>query len=256
MPRPPSVYDSPRYYEIAFSYRDVKREVDFIEEVISKYSRTPVRSVLELAAGSSPYMLEFSGRGYKYVGIELNKRMVAYSRSRAKRERINAIFVNADMRDFLLRGKVDMAYLLLGSLYLKSDEELIKHLKSVSAALEPGGLYILEGAVSFFDSEIRRQSWTIKEGDLSVKATYDPEPLDKKKGIYSELITLDVNDGHKSFTLEERVSKKVFDIETFLSLVRKEGNFSNVASFSNFNTRRKPTPDGRNILVLRKNKTR
>lgn len=80
--------------------------------------------------------------------------------------------------------------------------------------------------------------------------------MDKKKGIYSELITLDVNDGHKSFTLEERVSKKVFDIETFLSLVRKEGNFSNVASFSNFNTRRKPTPDGRNILVLRKNKTR
>ncbi len=32
-----SLYDYPRYYEIAFSFRDIKQEIDFFEECFRRY---------------------------------------------------------------------------------------------------------------------------------------------------------------------------------------------------------------------------
>jgi hypothetical protein len=54
------VYDQPLYYEIAFSYQDVKRQVDFFEEVARKYSKVPVRRFLDIACGPSPQLRELA----------------------------------------------------------------------------------------------------------------------------------------------------------------------------------------------------
>ena len=61
-----SIYSFPHYYEIAFSYRDIPAEVDVMEEAIAKYSKIPVNTVLELACGNSPHMLELIDRGTYY----------------------------------------------------------------------------------------------------------------------------------------------------------------------------------------------
>ena len=39
---PLNLYDYPRYYEIAFSYRDIGKEVDVMEECIRRFSKIPV----------------------------------------------------------------------------------------------------------------------------------------------------------------------------------------------------------------------
>ena len=52
------VYDNPHYYEIAFAFRDISAEVDFLEQVIRQYSRVEVGTFLELASGNSPHMRE------------------------------------------------------------------------------------------------------------------------------------------------------------------------------------------------------
>jgi len=63
-----SIYSYPHYYEIAFSYRDIPGEVDVMEQAMAKYSKIPVKTVLELACGNGPHMLEFMDRGYEYWG--------------------------------------------------------------------------------------------------------------------------------------------------------------------------------------------
>ena len=45
------VYDSPKYYELAFSYRNIAHEVDTFEECIRRHSRVPVDAFLELVSG-------------------------------------------------------------------------------------------------------------------------------------------------------------------------------------------------------------
>ena len=45
------VYNNPKYYEIAFSYRDIAAEVDVFEQVIEAYGFIPVSMVFEIGCG-------------------------------------------------------------------------------------------------------------------------------------------------------------------------------------------------------------
>ena len=75
------VYNHPRYYEIAFNFRDIPAEVSLFEECIKRYSDIPVKSVLEMGCGNCPHLVEMVSRGYKYTGLDLNDKMLDYSRS-------------------------------------------------------------------------------------------------------------------------------------------------------------------------------
>ncbi len=46
-----AIYDAPHYYETAFSYRNIAREVDVLEECIRRFDDAPVRRALVYVAG-------------------------------------------------------------------------------------------------------------------------------------------------------------------------------------------------------------
>jgi SAM-dependent methyltransferase len=246
------LYDRPDYYDVAFSFRNIKHEVDFLEKVIKKFSGIPVRTIFELAAGNSPYMEEVAGRGYRYVGLELNKKMIAFSKEKAARRSIRARFICGDMKNFLMTTKVDLACVLLGSLYVNSDSDLIHHLKSAGKVLKPGALYILDGVVEFFPGQIKRQSWTMKDKNIIVKTIFIPQVIDDVENLYDEKIILQVTKDGKTFLVEQDEIKKRFNKKDFLAIVKKEGSFQYIGSFANFNIGQKPRKNARNILVLRK----
>lgn len=253
MSRPSQLYKHPDYYDIAFSYRDIRKEVGFFEKVIARYSKIPVKSVLEIAAGNSPYMIELSRRGYEYVGVELSGEMVTFAKSVAASKRAKAKLVQADLREFSIRNKVDFAYILLGSLYVRSRTDLVSHLGSVARAVRPGGLYVLEGAVKFFESEIRRQSWVVKKGDIIVKTEYIPKLINKARGLYKEEINLKVKDRSGIHYIQQEDTKKIFSFGEFMDVIRREGNFTYAGSFCNFDIKEAPRRNGRNLLVLVRN---
>jgi len=53
-----NLYKNPKYYEIAFSFRNIPQEVDFFESAIKKFSKIKVKKVFELASGNSPYLVD------------------------------------------------------------------------------------------------------------------------------------------------------------------------------------------------------
>ena len=77
------LYNHPKYYEIAFSFRDIPAEVDVFEGCFKRFSKIPVKSVLELGSGNSPHMDELAKRGYRYNGLDLSKAMLKYARQKA-----------------------------------------------------------------------------------------------------------------------------------------------------------------------------
>lgn len=246
------IYDRPEYYDIAFSFRDIKKEVDFLEAVIKKYSRIRVRSVLELAAGNAPYLAELSKRGYYYSGLDSNATMIRYARRKAKMLRTKPGFIKGDLKRFSRARKVELVFLLLGSLYVKSDQELLEHLRSVSQALRKGGLYLLDGAVGFFPGDIRKQSWTMQRNGIVVKTMYDPQAIDVKNDLYEERIAIEVTANGKKVKWEQRMVKKIYTIQHFLKIVAKEGALKMAGAFADFSMHKKPRRRRRNILVLRK----
>lgn len=247
------IYDYPKYYEIAFSFRNIKKEVDFLEAAIKKYSRAKVQTVLELASGNSPYLKELNKRGYRYMGLDSSAAMIRYAKNKARALRAHAVFIKGDMGKFSLTRKADIAIVLSGSLYgVKTDKAFLRHLHSVSRALRKGGLYLLDGVVKFFPGNVEKQSWIMKKGGIVIKTTYFSRIVNKKNNLCDESILLEIMENGEKTRLEQHAMKKSYPLQRFLDLVKQQGDFEIVGSFSDFSIHKKPRKNARNILLLRK----
>lgn len=230
------IYDNPEYYEIAFSFRDIPREVDVLEECIEQYSRTPVRRMLELACGPAPHMLELMRRNYDYVGLDLNRQMLDYATSKARTAGFSPTLIQEDLLHFSLSNKVDFAFVLLGSLYARNTQDLLNHFDSVADALNPGGLYLLDWCLQFSALTEDSNSWVIEKDRLRVETTYAMKNIDPAGQTFDEIIRLAArNADGAEFTLEEIHRRRAIYPQEFLLLLEKTGRFEFVGWWNNWN---------------------
>jgi SAM-dependent methyltransferase len=213
------VYDHPRYYEIAFSFRDIPHEVDVFEECIRRHARVPVHTVLELACGNSPHMPELLNRGYRYVGLDLNDQMLAYGRRKAAASE-QVTLVKADMCHFDLRESAEFAFVALGSLYAQTTKDLLAHFSSVARVVPTGGLYLLDWCVYFGALSGTQESWETEQQGIHVKATVSGQIVDPVEQLYEETITLDVTEDGRSTRYGGTDAKRIVHPQEFLLLVR------------------------------------
>jgi SAM-dependent methyltransferase len=246
-------YQYPQYYAIALAPSDPRREIDFFETAIEKFSKGKVRRVFELGAGTAPYLEEWHKRGYAYCGLDLSPAMVEFGREKARRLGIKGAFVLGDMRD-LDRGlgPFDLAYVLLGSLYVRSNDEFVDHLDRMAAVLASGGLYLLDSFVWFRIFHDYKRSWTRRKGGVTVRTRYRAELTDPVAQTYDECLTFNVDDHGKSVVINGRVPAKVFFPQEFLALVELSGRFEFLGWYNDFSFAAELKPEGRHLTILRK----
>ncbi|MBI4480416.1 MAG: class I SAM-dependent methyltransferase [Acidobacteria bacterium] len=250
---PSGIYTHPLYYAIAFDFRDMPREVDFFEAAARKFSKTPVRNVLELASGPGPYLEEWHRRGYRYCGLDSSAKMLDYVRQRAAREHIPVKLLRANMNRFTWSGScVDLAYVLLGSFFASSNLQFLKHLDCVAGAVRRGGLYLLDGVVWFHSRQDRSENWTISRNGINVRCRVRWSPSNEELQTVREDITLDVRAAGVRKQLQESVVKKLFFPQEFLSLVDRHGKFTFCGWFKDFDLAKPAGSQGRSIVVLRR----
>jgi SAM-dependent methyltransferase len=247
-------YRYPEYYDIAFGVEDAGREVDFFEEAVRRFSGVPVRRVFEIACGTAPYLEEWHRRGYRYCGLDLSPAMLEAARAKSDGLGIAADFVAADMRNFdpAAIGPADLAYVLLGSIYVGSNREFLDHLDRVAEVLPAGRLYLLDSVVWFELWSDYRRRWTRRRGGVTVRMTYRAEPIDLVAQTYNEFVTLEVDDHGTKHRIESRVPTKIFFPQEFLCLVELNRRFDFVGWFNDFDVAAPVTPEGRHVAVLRK----
>jgi len=248
-----NVYQRPEYYEIAFDFRDLRKEVDFFEAAIRKFSSIKVHSVFELGAGTCPYLEEWHRRGYRYFGLDASPEMIEFSLRRAKELQADLTLFRGDMARFALGSrKVDLAYVLLGSLFVRTNSEFFSHLDCVAKVLKRGGLYVLDGVVRFNILAEHEERWTMKRRGIPVRTTYRPELVDPLEQTCIEHVTLEVDDHGKKTTLESELERKPFFPQEFLLLMQKHKRFQFVGWFMDFELRKPRSVSGRPIVILRK----
>src|SRR5436305_7960974 len=183
-------YRYPEYFDIAFAVDDVAREVGFFAAAIERFSGVPVRRVFEIACGTAPYLAEWHRRGYRYCGLDLSPAMLAAARAKAAHLAIPAEFVESDMRAFDAAsvGPAQLAYVLLGSVYVGSNREFLGHLDQVAEVLPSGGLYLLDSVVWFDLFGGRRRGWTRRRGGITVRMSYRAEIIDAIAQTYDECV--------------------------------------------------------------------
>jgi SAM-dependent methyltransferase len=246
-------YRYPTYYEIAFASRDFGREVDFFETAIARFSRAAVHTVFELGAGTAPYLEEWHARGFRYCGLDLSPAMLDFARGKARRQGIDASFVEGNMRrlDPGL-GPFDLAYVLLGSLYVRSNPEFVDHLDRMAGLLESGALYLLDSFVWFRMFHDYRRSWVRRRAGITVRTRYRAEISDAIAQTYDECLSLSVNDHGRDIAVAGRVPAKVFFPQEFLCLVELSRRFEFIGWYNDFSLTAPLRPEGRHIAVLRR----
>lgn len=254
-----TIYKHPLYYEIAFSFFDPKEQVDNFEELIEKFSKIKVKRFLDIACGPSLQLREIARRGCEAIGLDSSPEMLAYLRKKAQEEELRIETVQADMCNFRLEKKVDFAFIMMGSLVGESNERFLNHLDSVAASLKKGGLYFIQNkAIDWTSTD--EQSWTMERNGITVKTTFRIRFKDILNQIYTEGITIEVNDHGqvKKFTDEEEL-KYIFPQE-FKALIKLNGKFEFLGWWEGTESRwfldkpleKAKTPSNINMVLLRR----
>lgn len=168
------VYSAPRLYDLAFSYRDYDREARFLLDLYrAQRGRDPQR-FLELGAGPARHAIAMAKAGLSAVALDLAPEMAAYGLAETKKSGVGLEYLTADMVGFELSAPVDLAATMLCSAtYILEDEDFVRHLRAVAAALSPGGLYVIElPHPSELDGRPKTKStWTMSDaaGKLEVE---------------------------------------------------------------------------------------
>lgn len=250
-----SIYDNPFYYDVAFSFRNISKEVDFFERCFRKFSKIKVKKVLDIGCGPSPYMMELAKRGYAFTGLDLSKSMLEYSLKKARETGVKIKTIHADMRNFKNREKVDFAFCMLGSVEAESNKDLLSHLDSIAACLKNSGIYLIDAAVQFDWTRAGSESWTVIKDGLVVNVSWSATPVNYVEQKKIEKITVEaVESGKSKMFRNEKISKMIFPQE-FLELVEKNGKFEFIGWYNNFDLAQpleKATGFNRPMTVLRR----
>lgn len=249
------VYSKPLYYEIAFDFVDIKKQIRLFESFIEKYSSIPVKRFLDIGCGPSKQLIELSEQGYQSVGLDLSAEMLKYLKGIAKVKGLDIETVKVNFVDFKLSKKVDFACMLMGTIsYIDSNDTFTKHLNSVAYNLNKGGLYLIENIIIDWSSPkmFKPQTWSIKQDGITVKTTYKIYPKDTLKQTVTTQLNLDINDNGKKITLPSSYTSKIIFPEEMKELVKNQGQFELVGWFERYSTKPLKTIVPDNILLLRK----
>ena len=222
------IYEHPLYYEIAFSFFDPKKQIDCFEEIIARFSKIRVNRFLDIACGPSLQLREIARRGYEAVGLDLSNEMLEYLRKKAEEEGVKIETIQADLTNFRLRRKADFAFIMMGSFEFKSNEDLLKHLDSVAASLNKGGLYFIQNMCLNWRidwTKGQKQEWVMERDGIAVKVTFEIHVKDVINQIVTEKTVLEVDDDGKKRTFVEEEDLKLIFPQEFKLLVNLNGKF-------------------------------
>jgi SAM-dependent methyltransferase len=262
--RVPGIYDEPEFYEAACAYRDVPVEVSALLRWSEKHrvaTAGPLRAVLELAAGPAEHARELARRGLDATALDLSPAMCARAGDLAAAAGVSLAVVQADMRDFSLPGRFDLAVTMLNSLcHLLTLDDMVQHLASVARHLVPGGLYIAEFAhpADYLSAERRTSSeWStdVRDGTVSVRWGGGRDEIDPITQVTREHVSVTYRKrGGAVRTVTDVVPNRFWSATEMAAALRLTGGLVLAASYGDFDTDSPvDAPEAwRMILVLRR----
>jgi len=173
-------YDEVAGYDAIFD-EGTAVEADFLEAVAARHVRSRGRSVLEPACGSGRLALELARRGWRVTGTDRSAPMLEFARARVRAAGLRATFVRRDLREPTGTSRFDLAHCLVSTFkYLLDERSARAHLRSVAAALRPGGCYVLGMHLTDYgDRRRQRERWTAESDDRTVVCNIQSWPPDR-----------------------------------------------------------------------------
>jgi len=207
------LYQMATYYDIALN-RDVKPEVDFIQEVFQQIANRPLTSVLEVACGPAYHSRELSRRGISAIGLDLRPEMIDFAKNQARQDGVEVDFLVADMCRFKLDKPVDMVIAVFDALdALVSNQALIDHFRCVGDSLASGGLYLIDLThprdVSFTSYGDFCYAGSRDGIDVEIRWATEKPVLNLVEGTYRTELTVSINENGQTHLIKDSASERL-----------------------------------------------
>jgi SAM-dependent methyltransferase len=194
-----SIYDHPLYYDVLFGW-DRSAEAGFYHEAFLHHGVPREGRVLEVACGTGQIALRLARRGWRMTGLDRSAEMLAFLAEQAEQEGVSLTLLCADMTSLVLPERQHAACNPLSSFRLLLDEDAaLSHLRCMAAALEPGGVYILDTAFGTSgEAEDDLEEWVMERDDIEIHAR--PERIEVQDGGRGRQLTLDWHEQMHPYT--------------------------------------------------------
>lgn len=131
-----------RYYDHLFEFRRPFAEA---REIILGPLLPRISSACDLCCGTGGLALSLASQGVRVFAVDLSPEMCRITRGKARALRLPLKVICADMRTFQLPEPVDLVTCEFDALnHVPRKSDLARVLKSVAAALNPGGHFVFD----------------------------------------------------------------------------------------------------------------
>ena len=226
-----SIYDHPKYYDLVFG-ADCAAEIKFILGCGQQYlTKTPKR-MFEPACGTGRLLYWLAKKGYEVGGLDLNPKAVAFCNARLKRKGYPESAFVADMADFKVQRKVDIAFNTINSFrHLGTEKAAREHLQCMGSAVRKGGLYLL--GVHLTPSSVppsETESWSARRGHLSINTHMWTNARDPKSRIERFGIYFDVHRPSQSLRIVDELVLRSYTPAQMSRLIRSSESWDVIAT--------------------------
>lgn len=133
-------------YDLIYGEKDYEGECRLAERLFQLYGDHPVRNVLDLGCGTGGHAHLLAQRGYRVVGVDRSKAMLAHAEKKASAfgdERLQ--FRQGDIRSVELEERFDAVLMMFAVLgYQAANEDVLSALKTARRHLLIGGLLLFD----------------------------------------------------------------------------------------------------------------
>lgn len=231
------IFSFPAVYDTAFQFRIEEKAVDFIEWCVTTYADIPVRSVIDIACGTGHYTREFARRKYSTYGLDINHETCQYAQWKASVEGLNMTILCGDMANFSLPVHCELAVNFFDSLtYLVDRRSFMAHFSTLSQALTPGGLYIIElGVIDHFENHNVEEVWTEVRRDFAVTTTYLRDAwVNPDDSTFVEQCSFRATCREHAAFFQVKFLKSALYFEQLDRMIRQTGVFEPLAYYDDF----------------------
>jgi SAM-dependent methyltransferase len=224
-------YSKAKYYDVAFSFKNVPEENQTILDVFRRHNNCEAKSFLDIGAGPASNAIEMAKRGIRSFALDYSREMVAYGINKAKESGVSITYLQGDMRNFELPEPEDLAAIFMYSTsYLITNEDVISHLRSVAHSLNKNGIYILEMSHPrdvFSVGKSASTEWTEKQNDTEVGIKWGSEGdlFDPIKQTTKVTATLKFKTPDEQGEILDQSEQRCFTFNEIDALVKAAGCF-------------------------------